>query len=108
MTEEQRKQHEENKKKYQEAVVAEFAAKAKMVEAVALTEPGKALLRYLHDICGFSASDRVISPGTGEVNLVATALNSERRNVYLQIRALVPAEILRDIEIPLTNKKEEK
>ena len=108
MTEEQKKDHEEKKRKYQEAVTAEFVAKAKMVEAVAMTEPGKALLRYLHDICGYSASDRVLVPTTGEVNLVATALNSERRNVYLQIRALVPAEILRDIEIPIVLKKEEK
>lgn len=106
MTEEQRKEHEDKKRKYQEAVAAEFTAKAKMVEAVAVTEPGKALLRYLHDICGYSASDRVLVPTTGEVNLVATALNSERRNVYLQIRALVPAEILREIEIPIV--KEEK
>lgn len=105
MTEEQKKAHEEQKRKYQEAVAAERAALAKTVEAVAVTEPGKALFRFLHRICGYSASDRVLSPDGG-VDLVATALNSERRNVYLQIRAFVPAEVLRDIEIPIV--KEEK
>ena len=93
MTEEQRKS------KVQEL--------AKMVEAVAMTEPGKGFIRLLHDICGHSAADRVIR-ADGQVDLMATALNSERRNVYLQIRSFVPAEVLRDIEIPLVTKKEEK
>ena len=93
MTEEQRK--------------AKLAELSKMVEAVAVTEPGKGFIRFIHDLCGYSAADRVLK-GDGSVNLEATALNSERRNVYLQIRSFVPPEILRDIEIPLTVKKEEK
>jgi hypothetical protein len=93
MTEEQRK-----------AKVAEIS---KMVEAVALTEPGKGLLRLLHDICGYAAADRVVR-SDGQIDLMATALNSERRNVYLQVRSFVPAEVLREVEIPLVDRKEEK
>lgn len=92
MTEEQRK-----------AKVQELA---KMVEAVALTEPGKGFIRFVHDLCGYNTADRVLK-SDGSINLEATALNSERRNVYLQIRSFVPAEVLRDIEIPLVSKNTE-
>ena len=93
MTEEQRK-----------AKVQELS---KTVEAVAVTEPGKGFIRLIHDLCGYNTADRVLK-SDGSINLEATALNSERRNVYLQIRSFVPAEVLRDIEIPLVTKKEEK
>ena len=91
MTEEQRK-----------AKVAEIA---KMVDAVTATAPGKEFVKLLHDICGFAAADRVVG-ADGRVDLMATALNSERRNVYLQVRSFVPKDILREIEIPMA--KEEK
>lgn len=90
MTEEQRK-----------AKVAEIG---EMVEAVAVTEPGKGFIRLLHDLCGYNTADRVLK-GDGSINLEATALNSERRNVYLQIRSFVPPEVLRDIEIPLVTEE---
>ena len=99
MTEEQRKEAVGQRK-------AKLTEVSKMVEAVALTEPGKGLFRLIHDICGYAAADRVVR-SDGQIDLMATALNSERRNVYLQIRSFVPAEVLRDIEIPLRNDKKE-
>ena len=99
---------EEAKKKFMAAMAAEREKVRKAVEAVALTDAGKELLRFLHRVCGFAEVNLVVNRQTGEVDTVATTYNECRRGVYLQVRSHVPAEILRDIEIPLETGTEEK
>ena len=95
MTEEQKKKQEE----YLVKVAAERQLLKRTVESVLSTESGKELFKYIHKICGFDKADRVVC-SDGQVDLVSTALNSERRNVYLNLRALAPAAALRVIENP--------
>ena len=106
MTEDQRKEHEAKKKQYEEAVMAVIKDRRATMEAVALTEPGKKLFRYLHDVCGFEKSDRVMKPD-GSINAEAMLMNAERREVYLRIRQYLPPEVLREIELPLAPAKTE-
>lgn len=91
---------EERKKKmaeYNAALEAKRADLRLMMAEVTKTEAGKKLLRYLHDICGFAEADRVIG-ADGRIDTMATIINSERRNVYVNVRSLVPVAVLREIE----------
>lgn len=91
---------EEQKKKqaeYLAKVAAERDELKRVVESVLSTDNGKRLFRYIAKVCGFHVADRVIC-ADGRVDLVATALNSERRNVYLNLRALASADALRIVE----------
>jgi nitrogen fixation/metabolism regulation signal transduction histidine kinase len=96
------------KKKYMEAVAAEHDKMKKAVEAVSATEAGKEFLRFLHRICGYAEVNLVVNRQTGEVDTVATTYNECRRGVYIQVRNLVPVEVLKQIEFPSTNETEEK
>lgn len=97
MTEEDKKKKEAEIAAYKAAVAAEKERRKSIVAEVAKTPAGAKLLRLLHDICGFNQADRVMD-STGKTDLVATALNSERRNVYLNIRGLIPSDALKNIE----------
>ena len=95
MTEEQRKQREE----YMKKVEAELGRRRAIVANVAMTDSGKKFIGMLRTLCGFDQADRVVD-ADGKLDPVGTSINVERRNVYIQIRNLVPVEILRDIEFP--------
>jgi len=88
----------EEKKKYVESVTADREKMEKAVEAVAATDSGKELLKFLHRICGYDQVNLVVNRQTGEVDTVATTFNECRRGVYIQIRNLVPVEVLKEIE----------
>jgi len=92
------------------AVAAERTAQRMMVEGVASTEPGKEFLKFLHRICGYSETNLVLNRTTGEIDTVASTFNEVRRGVYLQIRPLIPTEVLREIEnpFPITKTEETK
>ncbi len=91
---------EEKKAVYLAAVAAEKAALAKTVTAVAATESGKELLKFLHRICGYDQTSLVLNRTTGEIDMAASTFNEVRRGVYLQLRPFVPVAVLRDIENP--------
>lgn len=99
---------EEAKKKYMAAMTAEREKVKAAIEAVALTDPGVELLKFLHRICGYSVSNLVLNRQTGEVDSVATALNECQRGVYLQVRSFIPAKVLREVEIPMIVTEEKK
>jgi hypothetical protein len=71
------------------------------VADVAGTEAGRVVLRWLMNYCAFGSDSVHISPRTGEVDPLGTVVNSAVRRPYLRLRAMVPAENLREIEIPL-------
>jgi len=97
MTEEQRTKMVEDRKAYEEAVKAEVERRRVVIAEMAVTPQGKKFLRLLHGLCGFDKADRVIR-SDGQVDPVATALNAERRLVYLEVRRSVPVDVLREIE----------
>jgi hypothetical protein len=59
---------------------------------------GKRALRFLLEICGFHNVSIVGNPQTGDVHDRGTLYNEARRNVYLELRAYLSNEILRDVE----------
>ena len=65
---------------------------------VAATPEGKKVFKQLMEICGFKKPSVVLDPSTGEVNSQSTVYNEARRNLYLQIRALIRPEYLNEIE----------
>jgi DNA-directed RNA polymerase subunit M/transcription elongation factor TFIIS len=95
----------EEKTKYIEKVTAEQEKMKKAVEAVAATDAGKELIKFLHRVCGYDQVNLVMNRQTGEVDTVATTFNECRRGVYIQIRNLVPAEVLKEIEFAKTEEK---
>lgn len=68
------------------------------VAAVAGTEAGVLFFREMARTCGFHLGDLIVSPVNGLVDPVATAINVERRRVYLHFRAMIPSESLIKIE----------
>lgn len=62
------------------------------------TDDGRDVLRHLLDICGFQKPSVVASSATGEVVLNNVVYNEARRNVYLEIRRLIPERHLKIIE----------
>lgn len=97
MTDEQRKRHEEAKWKYQAAILAERQVNRDHIATLMATESGRWIFRHLRKICGFDKADRVMC-ADGSVDVVATALNSERRNIYLEIRKYALPDHLRLVE----------
>jgi len=59
---------------------------------------GIQLMRYLMEICGYQKIDTVMNPATGEINPIASMYNQARRNVYVELRRLIPKRILTKIE----------
>lgn len=98
-TEEQRADALAKKAEYAKMVQAELNRRRTIVANVAATDSGKKFIGMLRILCGFDQADRVVD-ANGKLDPVGTSINVERRNVYLQIRNLVPVEILRDIEFP--------
>jgi hypothetical protein len=94
---------EKAKREYMAAVEAERAKLKKAVEAVVATDNGKDLIKFLHRICGYDQDNLVLNRQTGEVDTVATTIHEGRRGVYLRVRALVPIEVLRQIEYNTTS-----
>lgn len=89
---------EAEKKVYLEKVQAEKDKMKKVVEAVLLTDSGKELFRFLHNICGYPLSSLVVNSKDGEISPNGTTFNESRRAVYIQLRNLAPIELLREIE----------
>lgn len=99
MTEAQRAEAEIKKAAYAKKVEAELARRRTIIANAAATDSGKKFLVMLKNICGFDQADRVVD-ADGKLDAVGTAVNTERRSVYIQIRNFVPYEVLRDIEFP--------
>ncbi len=79
---------EEQRQKYEAAIAIELEKRQRIVNEAGETAPGRELLRMLKDLCGFEKADRVVR-ADGQLDLTAMAVNSERRNVYLNLRGLM-------------------
>lgn len=85
----------------QAAARAEALKKFKQdVTRLALTPEGKVFLGHLKDICGWSEPCTIYNPQTLEMNPMAIVYNQGRRNIWLEIRNYIPAELLADLEKP--------
>jgi len=62
------------------------------------TPEGKRTLRHIMNLCGYQASIVGANPELGMDIEQGTLYNAARRNVYIEIRALVPSSILKEIE----------
>ncbi len=105
-TPEERRIDKEAARKAAEAAQAVFC---NQVDAVLQTDAGKAVFKYLFNICGFNKPSRV-ETSTGAVDPIGTTCNDERRSVYLQLRAHADPRLLADVEYAAQKeiKKEEK
>lgn len=70
----------------------------KAYEAVAQTEEGQLVFRHIAALCLHNRGVRVLNPQTLEVNLVSTAIQAEKQQVYLEIRQWIPARLRVKIE----------
>lgn len=64
------------------------------------TPEGTQALRYISNLCGWQDSVVGGNPDLGMDVMQGTLHNAARRNVYLELRRLIPARILRDVEFP--------
>lgn len=65
------------------------------------SEDGKKVLRWIKDQAGFHKSQVGGNPGIGMNVMEGTLYNSARESIYIEIRSLVPAHILREVEYQL-------
>lgn len=66
--------------------------------AVAATEEGLDVFRYIMERCSFQRNTIVYNPETGEVNKEASVYLEARRSVYLEIRKYISVKFLKKIE----------
>lgn len=83
---------EDKRKEYEKIIAVELEKRQRIVNEAGATPSGKELLRMLKDLCGFEKADRVVR-ADGQLDLTAMAVNSERRNVYLNLRGLMNPEV---------------
>lgn len=93
LTEEQRRERAQ----YDAAITAELEKRRRIVNEAGATPAGKELLRMVKDLCGFEKADRVVR-ADGQLDLTAMAVNSERRNVYLNLRGLMTPDVRLSVE----------
>lgn len=62
------------------------------------TEDGKHVLSFLKDLCGWDQPGVGGNPDIGADVLLGTYYAEVRREVYAELRALVPREILKEVE----------
>lgn len=92
------KEKEEARKKLAEQHKKLFEFHRTNFIAVAATEEGLDLFRYIMSICNFQKYNITIDPQTGEVNRETSLYREARRSVYLDIRQYIPAKFLKKIE----------
>lgn len=83
-------------------------SREKAIANVLATESGKELFGFLFEICGFEQTSVVMDTRSGKLDLEKTLYNEARRAVYLQLRALAPADLLKEVEFRKIQKTEEK
>jgi len=66
--------------------------------AVAKTAQGQKVLTYIMTMCGFKESSLVGDPVKGLIQDRGTLYNEARRNVYIELRKLIPVTYLNIIE----------
>lgn len=62
------------------------------------TPHGKRTLKHIMQICGYQGVSIVGDPTTGDVHDRGTLYNEARRNIYLELRAFIHSNILKDVE----------
>ena len=69
-----------------------------MFDAVAATEDGRDLFKYLMNSLGHNKNTITMNPTTGEVNTETTNYLTARKEVYLEIRRNISDRHLKKIE----------
>lgn len=62
------------------------------------TPEGKRVLKWLLTQCGYQESGIGGNPGIGLNALEGTLYNNARRNVYIELRKLIPHSTLKEVE----------
>jgi len=71
--------------------------KQNSIRGLASSPEGRLFLFFMMNDCGYNASSLVFNEDKG-VSRDAVIINETLRNFYLNIRKLIPKELLRDIE----------
>lgn len=74
---------------------------------VASTPEGVEVLRHVLWLTGFASPLITYSRESLELNGMASIYNVSKRDVWMEIRKRLPAQLLREIEIPLEVQKDE-
>ena len=89
-------------RKAQEAAInkknAEVASIKQAVANVAKTLDGRLFLRMLRNSCGGDGFHVMMNPNTGEINKDLLMVNDSKRDLWLEIRQLIPVKELIAIE----------
>lgn len=75
---------------------------------IAATQAGIDFLRGLYEKCGCNKYSVVIDPNSGELSIHSTVYNEARRSLYLDLRQLLPNDVIRKIETPEEGNDDEK
>lgn len=95
------KQEREFKKQQAEAVKARNAESERIKAAianVAKTEDGKTVFRLLMDSCGANTHSCIHNANTGEVPKDLMLINNSKRDLWIDIRTMIPVADLVAIE----------
>ena len=72
---------------------------------VCATAEGILAFRYVMEICGYQQVSITGDPATGDIQDRGTLYNEARRNVYLELRKIIPNQFLKKIEFPSVTKQ---
>lgn len=91
----------EQQKKLDERAKKQEAYRQKMASifGTAFSTPeGMHALRYIMNICGYQDSVVGANPDLGMDIMQGTLHNGARRNIYLELRKMIPSHILKQVE----------
>lgn len=92
------KEKEESRKKRAEELEKALKFCKTNFNAVAATEEGLDVFRFLMDFCNYQKPNITINPNTGEINKGTSDFLEARRGVYLEMRKYISAKFLKKIE----------
>jgi hypothetical protein len=99
--------HSEVDRKRQEEALKNAEAEIKVIREIisiaTSTEEGIIFARYLMNQCGFQRPSVVANQQTGEININSTIYMEARRNIWLDLRKMIPIKTLKKIEFEKTN-----
>ncbi len=87
----------------QKIILANAAKGLKKCIAIATSSPeGIIFARHIFGMCGYDKHSVTMNPETQELNTQATIYNEARRNLWLELRNLIPVKARKKIEYERT------
>ena len=74
----------------------------KVIAVATSNAEGIIFARHIFRMCGYDKHSVTMNPETQEINIQATVYNEARRNIWLELRNLIPVKARKKIEYEQT------